>query len=166
VRAGAPLGDRAALDGALAQRGIDPGSLSTPSGDAYGTTVLDTAADGDGLELERFHELTDASGNVVGVYGVRDIGSAFDHGAAGVVVSGGPKGIAGAGPHFAYGLGGISTQQFARDLFAAGYSGSLFTLTGRASDFLIELVYGPYGGGLAFGAGIAASGDRASGAGP
>ena len=54
-------------------------------------------------------------------------------------------------PHYAYGLGGISTQQFARDLFAAGYSGSLYTLTGRASDYLIEFVYGPYGGGLALG---------------
>jgi hypothetical protein len=70
------------------------------------------------------------------------------------------------GRHLAYGLGGISTQQFARDLSAAGYSGSLFTLTGRGSDFLIEMLYGPYGGGLAFGAGMAASGDRASGAGP
>jgi len=165
VRAGAPLGDRAALDGALARRGIDPGSLSNGSGDAYGTTILDTAADGEGLELENFAELRDASGDVVGVYGVRDIGAVFDHGASGVIVPGGGA-LATSGPHFAYGVGGISTQQFARDLFAAGYSGSLFTLTGRASDFVIELVYGPYGGGLAFGVGMAVSGDRASGAGP
>jgi RHS repeat-associated protein len=166
VQAGAPLGDRAALEGSLAQRGIDPGSLVTPSGDAYGTTVLDTSADGEGLELGLFSELQNASGDVIGVYGVRDIGPAFDHGAVGIVSSSGAGGLAASGRHFAYGLGGISTQQFARDLFAAGYSGSLFTLTGRASDFLIELVYGPYGGGLAFGVGIAASGDRASGMGP
>jgi RHS repeat-associated protein len=167
VRAGAPLGDRTTLDGSLAERGIDAGSLSTKSGDAYGTTILDTAADGQGLELDRFSELTSESGDVVGVYGVRDIGAVFDHGASGIIAPGGGAGaIAASGPHFAYGLGGISTQQFARDLFAAGYSGSLFTLTGRASDFVIELVYGPYGGGLAFGAGMAASGDRASGAGP
>ena len=53
-----------------------------------------------------------------------------------------------------------------RDLFAAGYSGSLFTLTGRASDFLIEMVYGPYGGGLAFGVGLAATAGTPAGAGP
>jgi RHS repeat-associated protein len=165
VQAGAPLGDRATLEGALADRGIATDALSTPTGDAYGTTVLDTAADGEGLELDRFSELRSASGDLVGVYGVRDIGRAFDHGSVAFVTPGGGT-LAASGRHFAYGLGGISTQQFARDLFAAGYSGSLFTLTGRASDFMIELVYGPYGGGLAFGAGIAASGDRASGAGP
>ena len=166
VQAGTSLGDRATLEGSLADRGIAEGSLSTPTGDAYGTTVLDTAADGEGLELDRFSELRDAAGDVVGVYGVRDIGRVFDHGSVAMVSPGGTGTLAASGRHFAYGLGGISTQQFARDLFAAGYSGSLFTLTGRASDFVIELVYGPYGGGLAFGVGIAASGDRASGTGP
>jgi len=97
VRAGAPLGDRTALDGSLARHGIDAGSLSTESGDAYGTTVLDTAADDQGLELDRFNELTSESGEVVGVYGVRDIGAVFDHGAAGVITPDGAGAIAASG---------------------------------------------------------------------
>jgi RHS repeat-associated protein len=162
---GDPLGDRAALDGALASRGLDPGALGSPTGDAYGTTVKDTAGTNGGhLELDRFRELRDAQGRVVGVYGVRDLGRFFDHGAA--AVFDGQAGAAMSQAHFAYGLGGISTQQFARDLFAAGYSGSLYTLTGRASDFLIEFVYGPYGGGLAFGIGLAASAGAPAGGGP
>ena len=83
----------------------------------------------EGLALDRFHELRDGSDRVVGVYGTRDIGRAFNHGAVTLVDPDGIGAVAASGPHYAYGLGGISTQQFARDLFAAGYAGSLFTLT-------------------------------------
>src|SRR5262245_22763586 len=121
VRGGDVIGGRADLDPALARRGIDPASLSTPSGDAYGTNILDSTAS-DGIELDRFQELRDGSGQVVGVYGVRELGAGFDHGAAAFVAPGGAGSIVPSAPHFAYGLGGISTQQFARDLFAAGYS--------------------------------------------
>jgi RHS repeat-associated protein len=163
VHGGDALGDRASVDGALADRGLDPGALGTPTGDAYGTTLTDVAGRDSGTEMQRFRELRDAGGRVVGVYGVRDLGRFFDHGAVGTLGGSAP---AAAHAHFAYGLGGISTQQVSRDLFAAGYSGSLFTLTGRASDFLIEMVYGPYGGGLAFGVGLAATADTPAGAGP
>ncbi|HYV84639.1 MAG TPA: toxin TcdB middle/N-terminal domain-containing protein [Patescibacteria group bacterium] len=161
---GDALGDRASVDGEMRARGLDPGALGTPSGDAYGTTVRDVAGPDSPHELDRFRELRDAQGRVIGVYGVRDLGPFFDHGAAGILD--GHLAAAAAQPHFAYGLGGISTQQVSRDLFAAGYSGSLFTLTGRTSDFLLELVYGPYGGGLAFGVGLAATAGTPAGAGP
>jgi RHS repeat-associated protein len=166
VHSGASLGDRSSLEAGLAERGIETNSLRTPSGDAYGTTVLDVSTPGISRELDRFNELVDDSGNVIGVYGVRDLGPMFDHGAAGICGPGGAGGIASSGAHFTYGLGGISTQQFSRDLFAAGYSGSLFTLTGRTSDFMIELVWGPYGGGLAFGVGMATSNTRPAEGGP
>ncbi|HKQ99011.1 MAG TPA: RHS repeat-associated core domain-containing protein, partial [Candidatus Polarisedimenticolia bacterium] len=39
LQAGTPLGDRTALDGGLSNLGIDPATLRTPSGDAYGTTI-------------------------------------------------------------------------------------------------------------------------------
>jgi RHS repeat-associated protein len=150
ARGGDPLGDRAGLDAALEKRRIDPQDLGSPSRDAYGTTVQDAAGrNGATTELERFGEVIDGSGNVIGVYGVRDLGPFFDHGAFASI--GGNAGPAISGPHYAYALGGISTQQFARDLFASGYSGSLFALTGRTTDFLIEMAYGPYGGGLALG---------------
>jgi RHS repeat-associated protein len=165
VHPGDALGDRASVDGEMADRGLDPASLGTPTGDAYGTTLTDAAGvDGGTHEMQQFRELRDVDGRVVGVYGVRDLGRFFDHGAVGTLTGDSPA--ATAHPHFAYGLGGISTQQVSRDLFAAGYSGSLFTLTGRASDFLIEMVYGPYGGGLAFGVGLAATADTPAGAGP
>jgi RHS repeat-associated protein len=160
---GDPLGDRASVYHEMSERGLDPGALGTPTGDAYGTTVQDVAGSAP-HELDRFRELRDAQGRVIGVYGVRDLGRFFDHGSVGIL-DGNLKAAA-AQPHFAYALGGISTQQVSRDLFAAGYSGSLFTLTGRTSDFLLELVYGPYGGGLAFGVGLAATADTPAGAGP
>jgi RHS repeat-associated protein len=164
VHGGDELGDRASVDGAMADRGLDPAALGNPTGDAYGTTLADVAGPESGThEMQRFREIRDAEGRVVGVYGVRDLGRFFDHGAVGTLRGDAP---ALAHPHFAYGLGGISTQQVSRDLFAAGYSGSLFTLTGRASDFLLEMVYGPYGGGLAFGVGLAATADTPAGAGP
>ncbi len=160
ARGGDPLGDRSSLDAALARRHVDPDELGSPSSDAYGTTVDDVAGrNGATHELDRFGEVIDGSGNVVGVYGVRDLGPFFDHGAFASI--GGNAGPAISNPHYAYALGGISTQQFARDLFASGYSGSLFVLTGRTSDFLIEMAYGPYGGGLALGIGAA----RGTGAG-
>jgi RHS repeat-associated protein len=148
LHAGEPIGGRSDLDGWLAAQGSALDRIGAPTGDAYGTTVQDRAgAGGRPRELQRFYALRDESGTIVGVYGVRDIGPFLDHGAVGFF----GRTPAVSRPHFAYGLGGLSTQQFARDLFAAGYGGSLFTLTGRASDFLIEFVYGPYGGGLALG---------------
>jgi hypothetical protein len=86
------------------------------------------------------------------------MGPAFDHGAAAIPRQGVQPLVT--HPHYAYLVGGISTQQFARDLYEAGYATSLFTLTGRASDFMIEFVYGPYGGGLALGVDVAASGQE------
>jgi RHS repeat-associated protein len=148
ARAGDPIGGRGDLDGWLASRGRTPDDVGAPSGDAYGTTVQSTAGPGTRTrELDRFYALSDESGASVGVYGVRDVGLFLDHGAVGFF----GQAPAVSRAHFAYGIGGISTQQFARELFGAGYSGSLFTLTGRASDFLMEFVYGPYGGGLALG---------------
>ncbi|HEU4402401.1 MAG TPA: hypothetical protein VFT43_09875, partial [Candidatus Polarisedimenticolia bacterium] len=142
------IGGRSALDPYLASRGTTPGEIGVDDGDGYGTAVQGVANPQTGAkELDRFYTLVGEGGTPVGVYGVRDIGPFLDHGAVGLF-SGAP---ATTHMHFAYGLGGISTQQFARDLFRAGYSGSLFTMTGRMSDFLIEFVYGPYGGGLAVG---------------
>ncbi|HZM70564.1 MAG TPA: RHS repeat-associated core domain-containing protein, partial [Candidatus Cryosericum sp.] len=164
VGPGESLGNRSSVDAALAERGIDPGSLGNPTSDAYGTTLAARAgADGRPPELEEFRTLVDSSGRVIGVYGVRDLGPLFDHGAVGLLGTGAPPAVT--QPHFAYAIGGVSTQQVARDLFAAGYSGSLFTLTGRGSDLLIEFVFGPYGGGLAYGLGAARS-EPASGGGP
>src|SRR2546428_1861351 len=78
---------------------------------------------------------------------MRELVGPFDHGAVGFY----GEHAATTQPHRLYLLGGVSTQQFARELFREGYSGTLSTLSGRASDFLIEFVYGPYGGGLALG---------------
>jgi hypothetical protein len=74
-------------------------------------------------------------------------GNVFEHGAAGFYDT--PQAVL--RPHHLCLLGGISTQQFTREIFRAGYSGTLFTLSERALDFLIEFVYGPYGGGPALG---------------
>jgi RHS repeat-associated protein len=156
---GAGLGNRSDLDSALDERGLDPASFGTDSGDAYGTAV-ETRADPEAgtKELQRFYELRDAEGRVQGVYGTHPMGPAFDHGAAAIPRQGVQPLVT--HPHYAYLVGGISTQQFARDLYEAGYATSLFTLTGRASDFMIEFVYGPYGGGLALGVDVAASGQE------
>ncbi|HEV8198884.1 MAG TPA: toxin TcdB middle/N-terminal domain-containing protein, partial [Candidatus Polarisedimenticolia bacterium] len=156
---GASLGDRAHLDQALADRGLDPATFGTRAGDAYGTTVLDRRDAAGGPELERFYELRDEAGGVPGVFGVRDLGGGFDHGAAAIAQSGATTAIE-THRHFLYLVGGISTQQVGRDLFESGYSASLFTLTGRASDFMIEYFYGPYGGGLFFGLHEAFSGQN------
>ena len=82
----------------------------------------------------------------------RELPLGFHHGTPGFFPGGGStlQSIA-RHPHYGYLIGGISTQQFTRELFGLGYDATLFTLTGRASDFLIEFVYGPYGGGLALG---------------
>jgi RHS repeat-associated protein len=155
---GDALGDRDSLDPALAARGLDPDTFGTRSGDAYGTTVLD-AQGTTGRALDRFYELRDEAGGVPGVFGVRDLGGGFQHGAAAIAQPGPTTAIA-TQHHFLYLMGGISTQQVARDLFESGYAASLFTLTGRASDFMIECFYGPYGGGLFFGLDQAASGQN------
>ncbi|PYS95852.1 MAG: hypothetical protein DMF50_06995 [Acidobacteria bacterium] len=148
ARGGFQVGGRGALDGYLEAQGSDVQSIGAATGDAYGSRVQSVGDPGTGSrQLDRFYSLLDESDRIVGVYGVRDIGPFLDHGAVGMF----GEAPATPHPHYAYGLGGISTQQFARDLFAAGYSGSLYTLTGRASDYLIEFVYGPYGGGLALG---------------
>ena len=164
VSAGDDIGGRDDLDAALDDRGVALSDLGLHTGDGYATQVPDVASpDGASRSLERFGVLNDASGRFVGVYGVRDLGGSFEHGAVDLV---GAPGHAVDAPlahsHFAYGIGGISTQQVAREIYSAGYSGTLFTLTGRASDFLIEFAYGPYGGGLAFGLGLA-SGDSRGG---
>ena len=158
---GGDLGDRNALDQALQARGLDPASFGTGSGDAYGTTVLASRQGGSGTELDRFWELRDEAGGVPGVFGVRALGGGFEHGAAGIARSG--VNALQSNHHYFYLLGGISTQQVARDLFEAGYGASLFTLTGRASDFMIEFFYGPYGGGLVLGLDVAASGQNSEG---
>jgi hypothetical protein len=159
---GAALGGRGDLDQAVADSGLDPGKFGTRSGDAYGTTVEGRADPQAGAkELQRYYELRDANGRVAGVYGTRPMGPAFDHGAA-AIPRDGVRTLA-THPHWAYLLGGISTQQFARDLYEAGYATSLFTLTGRASDFMIEFVYGPYGGGLVLGLDVASSGEESGG---
>jgi len=159
---GDDLGTRADLDRALHERGLDPASFGTDSGDAYGTTVLASRdAAGNGSELQRFWELRDEAGNVPGVFGVRALGGGFEHGAAAIARTG--ANVLQTNHHYFYLLGGISTQQVARDLFEAGYSASLFTLTGRASDFMIEFFYGPHGGGLVLGLDVAASGQNSGG---
>jgi RHS repeat-associated protein len=164
VAAGESLGDSGTVAAALAQRGIDPARLGNPTSDAYGTTLATrTGANGRPPELKEFRTIVDSSGRVAGVYGVRDMGPFFEHGAVGLLGTGAAPAVT--QPHFAYGIGGVSTQQVARDLFSAGYSGSLFTLTGRSSDFLVEFVYGPYGGGLAYGL-HAMHSDSTSGGGP
>jgi RHS repeat-associated protein len=163
---GAAMGDRGDLDQALDDRDLDPGAFGTRSGDAYGATVEGVADPESGAkELQRYYELRDANGRVAGVYGTRPMGPAFDHGAAAIPRNAVPQ----VQPlvthtHYAYLVGGISTQQFARDLYEAGYATSLFTLTGRASDFMIEFVYGPYGGGLVLGLDVASSGEETGGA--
>jgi RHS repeat-associated protein len=160
---GALIGGQASLEEYLASRGIDPSQLGPPSGDAYGVPLEGAFSSARGpLELDNLYELVDASGNLIGVYGTRDIGSFFQHGAIGIL---GHAPVM-RNPHALYGLGGISTQQFARELFMAGYSGSLHSLTGRLSDFLIEFVYGPYGGGLAVGINAAHATAGDSGGGP
>jgi RHS repeat-associated protein len=159
---GAALGGRGDLDQAVADSGLDPGTFGTRSGDAYGTTVEGRADPQAGAkELQRYYELRDANGRVAGVYGTRPMGPAFDHGAAAIPRTGVQPLVTHS--HYAYLLGGISTQQFSRDLFEAGYATSLFTLTGRASDFMIEFVYGPYGGGLVLGLDVASSGEESGG---
>jgi RHS repeat-associated protein len=156
---GEALGDRGRLDQALSDRGLDPAAFGTRSGDAYGTTVLDRRDAAGSPELERFYELRDEAGRVPGVFGVRDLGGGFEHGAAAIAQPGATTAIQ-TSHHFLYLAGGISTQQVARDLFESGYDASLFTLTGRASDFMIESFYGPYGGGLFFGLHMAVSGQN------
>ena len=160
VTRGDDLGTRADLDQALSQRGLDPATFGTNAGDAYGTTVMATRG-ANGLELDRFWELRDEAGGVAGVYGVRELGGGFEHGAVAVPRTG--ASVLQSNHHYFYLGGGISTQQVARDLFEAGYSGSLFTLTGRASDFMIEYFYGPYGGGLVLGLHVAPSGQNSGG---
>jgi RHS repeat-associated protein len=160
---GDALGDRAHLDQALVDRELDPDSFGTREGDAYGTTVLDRRGV-TGRELDRFYELRDETGGVPGVFGVRELHGGFEHGAAAISQPGATTAVQ-THRHFLYLVGGISTQQVARDLFESGYSASLFTLTGRASDFMIEYFYGPYGGGLFFGLDMALSGQN-SGADP
>ncbi|MFQ5843491.1 MAG: toxin TcdB middle/N-terminal domain-containing protein [Planctomycetota bacterium] len=153
ARAGPPIGERGALDEYLGERGLTTGDLRIPSGDAYGTPIAAANGAARGApELERFSALVDASGEPVGVFGVRELGLSFEHGAVGFFPrSAGDVPAIARRAHYAYAVGGVSTQQFARELFAEGFSGSLFTLTGRASDFLVEFIYGPYGGGLALG---------------
>jgi RHS repeat-associated protein len=156
---GDDLGGRGDLDQGLADRGLDPARFGTDSGDAYGATVEGRADPQTGArELQRYYELRDADGRVVGVYGTRPVGPAFDHGAAAIPRDDVQPLVT--HHHWAYLVGGISTQQFARDLYEAGYATSLFTLTGRASDFMIEFVYGPYGGGLVLGLDAASSGEQ------
>jgi RHS repeat-associated protein len=145
INAGLPLGDQPALQqDALSHGGPSFGSAT---GDIYGMPIQGLERHGVLIEPESIHQLVDAAGNVVGAYGTRDLGLGFEHGTA--AFYGRPASFT--RPHHLYLLGGISTQQFARELFRAGYSGTLFTLSGRASDFLIEFIYGSYGGGLALG---------------
>lgn len=145
IHAGMSLGGEPALQqDALAQGSTSYGSAT---GDIYGMPIQGFERRGVTIEPEAIHQLVDSAGNVVGAYGTRDLGLGFEHGTA--AFYGRPASFT--RPHHLYLLGGISTQQFARELFRAGYSGTLFTLSGRASDFLIEFIYGPYGGGLALG---------------
>ena len=153
ARAGRSIGTGQAFDDYLAAKSTDARSLQVSSGEAYGVPIQGAGGTtGGGRRLHDASELLDDSGRAVGVFGVRELGASFQHGAVGFFPATAP-GASTIVParHFAYGVGGISTQQFARELFAAGFSGSLFTLTGRASNFLLEFIYGPYGGGLALG---------------
>ena len=145
IRAGRPIADQSALRQDALAHGTT--TLGSSTGDNYGTPIQGFEHHGVLFEPQAMSQLVDSSGNVVGAYGTRDLGFGFEHGTA--AFYGQP--VSFPHPHHLYLLGGISTQQFARELFHAGYSGTLFTLTGRASDFLIEFVYGPYGGGLALG---------------
>jgi RHS repeat-associated protein len=157
-----PVGGEA-LDDYLGSRGTNRHALVTPSGEAYGIPIHGGGA-GE-ARLDHHSVLVDSSGEAVGVFGVRELGLSFQHGAIGFFPTQVPDGRAILRRrHLAYGVGGVSTQQFARELFGAGYSGSLFTLTGRASNFLVEFIYGPYGGGLALGVhASSASDDRREG---
>lgn len=146
IHSGQPVRDQSAVHDLAAAHG-SPQGVGTPSGDQYGVPIQGRVKDGALIDLEQMHELVDAGGRVVGVYGTRELPGPFEHGAAGFFGPGRPT----VNPHRLYLLGGVSTQQFARELYSMGYSGTLFTLTGRASDFLVEFIYGPYGGGLALG---------------
>ena len=153
ARAGRSIGTGQAFDDYLAANSTDARSLQVPSGEAYGVPIQGASGATRGARrIDIATELLDGSGGTVGVFGVREMGASFQHGAIGFFPAMAPDAITIVPVrHFAYGLGGVSTQQFARELFSAGFSGSLFTLTGRASNFLIEFIYGPYGGGLALG---------------
>jgi RHS repeat-associated protein len=145
---GPPIGDHHDYAAYLAAQGMDPAYIGPGSGDVYGTPIQGGPnKQGIWKDIEHHYELRDASGSAAGVYGTRDLGLGFEHGAVGFF----DKAQQLTQSHYGYLVGGISTQQFARELFGQGYSGTLFTLTGRASDFLIEFIYGPYGGGLAVG---------------
>ncbi len=146
IGSGAPIAgqDELRLDAAVHGRS---GTFGPPTGDVYGMPIQGLWKEDVFIEADAMHQLVDSTGRIVGAYGTRDLAFGFEHGAAGFYDT--PQ--AATRPHHLYLLGGISTQQFTREIFRAGYSGTLFTLSGRASDFLIEFVYGPYGGGLALG---------------
>lgn len=168
ARAGRTIGTGQAFDDYLAANFTDAQSLQVPSGQAYGAPIQGASgARGGAGRLDDATELLDGSGRTVGVFGVRELGASFQHGAVGFFPATAPDANTIVPVrHFAYGLGGISTQQFARELFSTGFSGSLFTLTGRASNFLIEFIYGPYGGGLALGVDASRTGSDGRGGPP
>jgi len=146
IRSGQPIAGEAGLSLDAAEH--DPsGEFGPPTGDVYGMPIQGYRQRGRWIEPGSLHQLVDSSGRVVGAYGTRELHGPFEHGAVGFY----GEHAAATRPHHLYLLGGVSTQQFARELFREGYSGTLSTLTGRASDFLVEFVYGPYGGGLALG---------------
>ncbi len=148
VVSGPDIGARNDYVAYLAAEGKGEGTIGPPSKDVYGTPIQGGPnRRGVWKDIEHHYELRSGSGTAVGVYGTRDLGLGFQHGAVGEFAT--VQQVT--RPHYGYLVGGISTQQFARELFDQGYSGTLFTLTGRASDFLIEFIYGPYGGGLAVG---------------
>ncbi|PYT15910.1 MAG: hypothetical protein DMF51_05760, partial [Acidobacteria bacterium] len=146
IHSGQPIAGESALRLDAAEH-HPSGELGPPTGDVYGMPIQGYYEGGRWIEPGSLHQLVDSSGKVVGAYGTRQLAGPFEHGAVGFY----GEHAAASQPHRLYLLGGVSTQQFARELFREGYSGTLSTLSGRASDFLIEFVYGPYGGGLALG---------------
>jgi RHS repeat-associated protein len=152
AQTGDPLGDRGGAADYLEGRDTSLEGLQTPTGDAYGTPPAGRIKHGRCVDLDQFYELRDDAGDVIGIYGTRELKLGFHHGSPGFFAgSGADLQTIASHHHYGYLIGGISTQQFARELFGQGYDATLFTLTGRASDFLIEFIYGPYGGGLALG---------------
>jgi RHS repeat-associated protein len=143
IHEGRPIGDPAALEAETAASGSP---IGPPTGDVYGTSLAGVNRSGERRPLH-IRALVDDTGQEVGAFGTHGFPAGFQHGAAGF-----SRHAPGAhARHPLYGVGGVSTHQFARELFLAGYNGTLFTLTGRFSDFLLEFVYGPYGGGLVTG---------------
>ncbi|MGH9797425.1 MAG: RHS repeat domain-containing protein, partial [Candidatus Polarisedimenticolia bacterium] len=143
IHPGRSIGDPAALEAETAASGA---AIGPPTGDIYGTSLAGVNRSGERRPLH-ISALVDDAGKEVGAFGTHGFPLGFQHGAAGF--AGRPPGAH--AHHPLYGVGGVSTHQFARELFLAGYSGTLFTLTGRFTDFLLEFVYGPYGGGLVTG---------------